>query len=167
MCAICVGLENNIEISKILEGTEKFELTKNRMEIIKTKTGVSVINDSYNASYDSVKAALEYLKITKGKRKIAVLGDLFELGDFAKEIHTKIGEEVYKNLPDMLITVGENIKFAAKKATELGMDSSKVFMYDTKEEAILKIKNETKDGDFLLVKASSPMKFKEIVKEIT
>ncbi len=105
LCAICVGLKNDIPIFKIMEGLENFELTKNRMEIFETKDKIKVINDSYNASYDSMKAGLEYLSKINAKRKIAVLGDMLELGDFSKELHEKVGEEVYKNKIDILITV--------------------------------------------------------------
>ena len=67
LCAICVGLQNNIEMEKIIEGIKEFELTKRRMEIKKGIKDCIIINDSYNASYDSMKAAIEYLR--KSKRK--------------------------------------------------------------------------------------------------
>ena len=105
MCAICVGLQNNIETSKILEGIGEFELTKNRMEIIEREDNVKIINDSYNANYDSMRAGIEYLGMTKDTRKIAILGNMGELGDYTKELHEKVGEEIYKNNIDILITV--------------------------------------------------------------
>ena len=96
------GIKNGIEIDKIIEGIGSFELTKNRMEIIE-KDGIKIINDSYNASYDSMKAGIEILSKTYAKRKIAVLGDMLELGDFAEELHKKVGDEVVKNRIDYLI----------------------------------------------------------------
>ena len=69
------------------------------------------IRDSYNASYDSMKAAIEYLA-TLRNRKITILGDMLELGEFSKELHEKVGKEVAKNKIDILITIGlesENI----------------------------------------------------------
>lgn len=157
----------NIPIERILEGIKGFELTKNRMEIIERKDGIKIINDSYNASYDSIKAALEYLKVTKANKKIAVLGDIKEVGEFAKSIHEKVGEEVYKNNIDILITVGENSKYVAEKALELGMKKSKIFIYNTNDEAIKKIQEVASEGDYVLVKASYGMNFKEIVEKIT
>ena len=117
LCAICVGLKNNIEMEKIIEGIKEFKLTKSRMEIVKGIKNSNIINDSYNASYDSMKAAIEYLGELKG-RKIAVLGDMLELGKFEKELHEKVGEEIYKNKIDILITIGkraENIANMSKK----------------------------------------------------
>ena len=86
----------NANLEDILQGIAEFQLTKKRMEIIR-KNEITYINDSYNASYDSMKAGIEYLKSVNSKRKIAVLGDMLELGDFAKELHEKVGEDVAKN----------------------------------------------------------------------
>lgn len=105
LCAICVGLQNDIDIGKILEGISSFELTKNRMEIIERKDNVKIINDAYNANYDSMRAGIEYLGSTKNTRKIAILGNMGELGEYTKELHEKVGEEVHKNNIDILITV--------------------------------------------------------------
>ena len=166
LCSICVGLQNGISMDDIIDGITEFELTKGRMEIIDRNDDVKIINDSYNAGYDSMKAALEALNATKANRKIAILGDILELGDFAKEIHEKVGEEVYKNNLDALITVGENAKYIAKNATKLGMNECKIFMFDTNEEAINKIESILKSGDCVLVKASWGMKFREIVERM-
>lgn len=137
------------------------------MEILKGIKNSTVINDSYNASYDSMKAAIEYLKELKGGKRIAVLGDILELGEFGEEIHRKVGEEVARNKLDILITVGELAKYIAETARKLGMNQDKIFSYDTKEEAIEKLKEIIEPNDFVLIKASNSMKFEKIVKEIT
>ena len=102
LCAILVGKNLGLSDKQIQDGIENFELTKKRMEIIKLKNNITLINDSYNASLDSMKASIKYLSELKGKRKIAVLGDLFELGDYSEKIHRKIGEEIVKNKIDLL-----------------------------------------------------------------
>ena len=162
LCAICVGLNNDIPMEKIIEGIKDFELTKRRMEIKKGINNTTIINDCYNASYDSMKAGIEYLGSLKGGKKIAVLGDMLELGSFERELHEKVGEELYKNNIDILITVGNLAKYIAKKAEELGFSKEKIFTYDTKEEAIEKIKSIAGSNDYILVKASNSMKFNEI-----
>ena len=167
LCAIAVGKYFNIEINKIIEGIKEFELTKRRMEVTKNKIGATIINDAYNASYDSMKASIEYMAGIKGNKKIAVLGDMLELGEFEKELHEKVGEEVAKNKIDILITVGKAAKHIAKKAEELNMNSKNIFEYETKEEAINKIKEIMQKDDVILIKASNGMKFDEIVKQIT
>jgi len=149
-----------------LNGIKEFKLTSRRMEIEKGINGSTIINDCYNAGYDSMKAALEYLKDLKGGKKIAVLGDILELGSFEKEIHEKVGEEVYKNKIDVLIIVGKLAKGISKKANELGFPQDKIFEYDTKENAIEKLKKIISKGDYILIKASNAMKFNEITNSI-
>ena len=163
LSAICVGLKNNIEMEKIIQGIEEFELTKNRMEILEGANGIKIINDCYNANYDSMKAAIQYLGNIKENRKIAILGDMLELGEFSKELHEKVGEEVYKDKIDILITVGENSKNICQKAISLGMGKDNVFSFDKNEDAIQKIKEIIKKDDNILIKASNSMHFKEIV----
>lgn len=166
LCAICVGIENDIPDESILEGIKHFELTKRRMEIIERGDGIKIIDASYNASYDSMKAEIEALLEFKSDRKIAILGDMLELGEYARELHEKVGEEVYKNNVDILITVGENSKYIAKKALDLGMKAENVFIYDINENAISKIKDIMKIGDAILIKASNGMNFNDIVRSI-
>ena len=165
LAAIAVGLENNIEPEKIIEGISEFSLTKRRMEILKNKNNITIINDCYNASYESVKAALEYLSSISANRKIAVLGDVLELGEFSKQMHQKMGEEVINNKIDILVTVGKE----AKAIVELVKDKSKkieVYSYDNNIDASNLLKDIMKENDIILVKASNGMHFEEIVESI-
>lgn len=163
LVAMAVGETCNVDIGNIINGIAKFELTKKRMEITK-KNEITIINDSYNASYDSMKAVLEYLKTVKAKRKIAVLGDMLELGEFSKELHQKVGEEVAKNNIDILITVGEMANNIADKAKENGVKNTVSFLDN--EKAVNYIKEILKPEDIILFKASNSMKFGEIVEKI-
>ena len=115
LSAICVGKLLDIQMNKIIEGIKNFELTKNRMEI-KNVNGITIINDCYNANFDSMKASIESLAKMSGKRKIAVLGDMLELGEFSKKLHSDLGGEIYSNNIDILITVGEESKNIAQTA---------------------------------------------------
>lgn len=162
LCAIAVGNLLNISPENIIKGIETFTLTKNRMEIDKIKDNVTVINDAYNASYDSMKAALEYLKELPGNRKIAVLGDMFELGEFAEEIHRKVGIEVFTHKIDVLVTVGELAKYIADEVKYLGMQKEKVIAVDTTKEAIEYLNKNLAKDDVVLLKAAHGMNFVEI-----
>lgn len=162
LCAIAVGKVLKIDIENIAKGIEKFELTKKRMEIEKLQNNVTLINDSYNANYDSMKAAIEYLGNRK-TRKIAVLGDMLELGEYAKTLHQKVGEEIVKNKIDILITVGELSKEIAKIAEN---KIEKIYKCENNEEAINIIKNIIKKEDTILLKASNSMNFSEIAESL-
>lgn len=166
LCAIAVGKALGISNEEIIKGISNFELTKKRMEIIKTKNNNLIINDCYNASYDSMKAAIEYLG-TLNNRKIAILGDMLELGEFSKELHEKVGKEVAKNKIDILVTIGTEAKNIAIGAEKEGMPENSIYEFSTKEDAMSKIKKMVKANDNILVKASNAMKFDEITKELS
>ena len=166
LCAIAIGKLFNINMPDILDGIANFELTKRRMQVEKNKNGITIINDCYNANYDSMKAAIEYLgKINAGK-KIAVLGDMLELGEFSKMLHEKVGEEVAKNSIDVLITVGELSKNIASKAQEKGLNKENIFVCEENLEAVKIINDIAKQGDAILLKASNGLNFQEIFNEI-
>lgn len=166
LCAIAVGKLLNISNVDILNGIKEFKLTKNRMDVKKNNNNVTIINDCYNANYDSMKAAIEYLSKINAKRKIAVLGDMLELGEYSKNLHEKVGEEIAKNKIDILITVGNEAKNIVKKATELGINKENTYNFNTNEQAIILIKNTLKPEDAILIKASNGMHFNKIVEEI-
>lgn len=166
LCAITVGKLLEIQIEDILKGIEEFELTKRRMDIKKNDKGITIINDSYNANYDSMKAAIEYLGKMSEERKIAILGDMLELGEYSKELHEKVGEEVVKNGIDILVTVGKEAEYIVNKAQELGIKKENTYNFNTTDEAIELLNNILKSNDIVLVKASNGMRFDRIVEKL-
>ena len=166
LCAVSVGKMLNLSNEEIKNGISNFELTKKRMEIINLKNNIKLINDAYNASEDSMKAAIKYLSEINGKRKIAILGDMFELGDFAEELHRKVGEEVAKNNIDLLYLIGENSKFIQEEAIKNGININNIIYFNSREEIIEKVKKEMKEDDVILLKASNGMKLFEIAEKL-
>ena len=136
------------------------------MDITNLKNGVTIINDSYNASFESMKASLNYLEKQNCKRKIAVLGDMFELGEFSKELHINVGKEVVKNKIDILVCAGKNAKYIVESAKEEGMDSKNIYYFQETEEMEKFLKTIWNSGDCILFKASNGMKFFEIVENL-
>lgn len=166
LCALTVGKALGIETKKIIKGIESFELTKKRMDITTLKNGVKIINDAYNASFESMKASLKVLFEFKENRKIAVLGDMFELGDFSKELHEKVGHEVVENKIDILICNGENSKNIVEQAKKDGMNEDKIYYFENKKEILETLEKIAKPGDIILFKASNGMKFYELAEEM-
>lgn len=164
LCATTIGKLCNLNDNEIKYGIKNFSLTKKRMEISKTENGVTIINDSYNASFESMKASIEYLASTNSKRKIAVLGDMFELGDFSEELHRKVGIEVAKNKIDILYCIGENSRYIVEEAEKNKME--KIYYFNNKGELIDNLQNTLKYDDAVLFKASNGMKLFEIVEEL-
>lgn len=162
LCAMLAGSLLNIEIEDMKKGIEGFELTKKRMEVIELPNGAKIINDAYNASLESMQASLRYLEGYKNNRKIAVLGDMFELGEYAEELHRKVGKEVAKRDIDVLLCSGENSKFIVEEAKKADGELKEIQYFETKEEILEYLKNHIKENDVILVKASNGMKFYEI-----
>lgn len=164
LCALSVAKVFEIPIERALKGIENFELTKKRMEIKQAKCGAMVINDCYNANYDSMKAALDYMSKLPNPRKIAVLGDMGELGEYSQEIHEKIGEVVAQDNIDILICVGTEVKSLINKAKENGIENT--YICNSNEEAIKLLNKTLQKDDVVLIKASNYMKFTEICEAI-
>ena len=165
LCALSIGKVLGIEIEKIKKGIEEFKLTKKRMDITELKNGIKIINDAYNASPEAMQASLKALSEFKKNRKIAVLGDMLELGKFSKELHEKVGEETYKNKIDILICSGNNAKYIAQKAKE-NMKQENVYYLEKIEEVRKLLPKIMKSGDVILFKASNRMKFYELAEEL-
>lgn len=166
LCAISVGKILQIEKEKIKKGIETFELTEKRMDIITLKNGAKIINDAYNASLESMQASLQYLSKRKDQRKIAVLGDMLELGEYTQKLHEQVGEEVYHNKIDILMCAGENARHIAKRAKEMGMLEKNVYYFKDTKELEKRLETIIKSGDVVLLKASNGMRFFDIAERM-
>ncbi len=163
LSAFAVGLEYGISPENIAKGLENYAPSGMRQRI-REAGGITVIEDCYNASPDSQKAGLNSLcKIAKD-RKIAVLGDMLELGDYSETAHRSVGEYVAECKVDMLYTFGEQSKYMADSAKKSGMNN--VFAFTDKSELTEAVLNEIKIGDTLLFKASRGMKLEEVFEKI-
>lgn len=163
LCAISIGDLLKVEIEKMITAIKEFENTGKRNEI-KEINGIKLINDYYNANFDSMKAGLETLSKITSKRKVAILGDMKELGKYEVELHKKVGREVEKHNVDVLITVGELAKNIAEEAKKLKVEQ--VYAFRSNEECIKSLQKIIKRGDAILLKASKTMWFGEIAKTI-
>ena len=135
------------------------------MSIIKKEKDITIIDDSYNANYDSMKYAVKYLGSLSG-RNIAVLGTMKELGNYSKELHKKIGLTVKNEDIDILITVGDDAYYINESAEENGFIKSNSYHFNNNQEAIDLLNKLIKSKDNILIKASNSLNFKEIVDAI-
>ena len=149
---------------EIARGVLRFAPTKMRMNILKRGDGITILNDAYNANPQSMRAAVEVLSKSGGDYKIAVLGDMFELGPFAPTLHAGVGAYLGKAGIDCLVAVGElarHIYDAAKDAMV-----PQVYWCETKEEAKPILAELVKPNSTILVKASRGMAFEELVDDL-
>ncbi|MEH7511653.1 UDP-N-acetylmuramoyl-tripeptide--D-alanyl-D-alanine ligase [Gottfriedia acidiceleris] len=163
LAAIAVARKLSLTWDEISSGMQNLEMTKMRMELLKNENGITIINDAYNASVTSMKAALLFASELKGyNRKFVVFGDMLELGDQEIAFHEEIGEEVVNLHFDFLYTFGPLSKFAATSAFEQ-MDSSRVKSFEEKNKLIEDLLQQVGPNDLVLVKASRGMKLEEVV----
>jgi len=139
-----------------------------RMEVVPLKGGEILINDSYNANPSSMELALETLVEAKGKgRAIAVLGDMLELGNFAKEAHEQIGKKVSELPIDFLLAMGEKAPMVVESAIRHGFPMEKARIVESYSEAISLLGQMIQNGDWVLVKGSRGMAMEKIVEGLT
>jgi len=165
LVAYSVGRLLDIKEELIKKGIENFELTKNRLDIKKNKNGVVIIDDTYNASFDSVKASLEILKNRKEPRKIAVLGDILELGNYSENIHRSLANEVINSNIDILITVGNEIKYLLDELKNSNYDKE-IYHFSKYDETYELLDNILKKDDVILLKASHSINLTEVVNQL-
>lgn len=160
LAAIAAGFAMGLTPVEVREGLSHLEATKMRFELQQVKEW-NVVNDAYNASPMSMTAAINTLsELTKG-RKIAVLGDMLELGSVSEEAHLHVGEEVAEHGFTALVTRGEMGEFIAKGAENKGMTA--VYRCASHEDAAEKLHELLQPGDTLLFKGSRGMAMEKII----
>lgn len=164
--AAAVALYLGLSLAEIAEGLSSAHTTGMRMEVFSSASGVTVINDAYNASPTSMRAALTTLRDMPAEgRRIAVLGDMAELGSLSDLAHFGLGELVPRNA-DILVTVGVCARRIAEGARAEGMPAEAVRPCGTVEEAGEVLDDLLAPGDVVLVKASRVMQLERIVEGI-
>lgn len=164
LAAAGVGLSLGFTLEEIKRGLEKTSSIGMRGEIIKLPQGITLINDTYNASPVSVRAALDVLSTIGGKRTIFVMGDMLELGEKEKDYHRQIGCYAGKKEVDVLLTIGELAFFAGEAAKKNGVRQ----VHQCKEhlQAVSFLKGFLQEGDTVLFKGSRGMKLEQVIDAI-
>lgn len=163
--AAALGSICHVSDERILEGIEKCLPEVGRQDVEVSPQGVTVINDAYNASPDSMRASLAMFSSlsVKGKR-YAVLGDMGELGDFAQSCHEGIGEIIPTFSLDYLICVGELAQYIAQAAQKAGFSQDRIFTTNSRVDALAELEARLEEGDAVLVKASHSMELDRVVR---
>lgn len=164
LAAVCVARELGLSTEEIRRGIEAAQTIGGRSNLIH-RDGLTIIDDCYNANPVSMKASVDVLAKAPG-RKLAVLGDMGELGSEEKELHAMVGRHFAGRGIDALFCTGE-LSAELARAVEACSPTTGVYYFDTKEALIEALDRYKKSGDTILVKASHFMGFQEIVKRLT
>lgn len=166
LAAVAIGLRFGFNLVKMSEIISKFQALPGRMKLMKGINESLIIDDSFNSNPSSALAALEVLRKLDVSRKIAVLGDMLELGEYCESAHREIGKQAPKSA-DLLFTYGSSrSKIIFQQAQDSGMEKDKTFHFEDINSLIKSLKEIIKSGDIVLIKGSRAMRMERIVKEI-
>jgi len=164
LAAVAVGIACGVKPITMIPGLERVVAMKMRMERVQLLNGVQVINDSYNANPSSMFAALRTVGAAKrAGRFIAILGDMLELGDAAKEKHLELGKNAASFGVTRLFVVGARARDVAEGAAKEGFDKKNITVASGADDIKKDVLNELKTGDIVLVKGSRGMGMELIV----
>lgn len=170
--AIAAGTRLGIKPKEAIEALADTKFSSGRLEIDR-RENLTVVNDAYNASPESMKSGIEMLMASRADRHVAILGDMFELGDESEALHASVGTFAVQAGLELLITIGKNSEAIAKAAEaanhSIGLEhgtGTKVLYYQNKESAIKEINDILRDKDLVLVKASRGMKLEDVISAI-
>jgi UDP-N-acetylmuramoyl-tripeptide--D-alanyl-D-alanine ligase len=158
--AAAVGLAASMDLATIATALERGWGVPHRVELVRLR-GVTVIDDSYNASPGSVVAALELLEGLPGRR-VAVLGEMLELGDAHESGHRTVGEAAAR-IVELLVVVGADARGIVEGALEAGLDPSRIRHVAGVDEALDVLPPRLREGDVVLVKASRGIELDRLV----
>jgi len=162
---VSIGIAFGINLLKIVESLASYRPARGRGNLIPGVKGTYIIDESYNASPLSMHAALDTLRDLPAKRKIAILGDMLELGQYSLEAHEYLGE-IAGEVVDVLVTVGPRAKFIAEGMKTKGAKSKIIVSFETADEAKIPVQDLIRKGDLILIKGSHALGLEKIVEEI-
>lgn len=163
LSAVAVGLEMGLSLEEMKAGIENFVPTKNRMNVMKLDNGITVLNDVYNANPVSMKASLDILANADG-RKVAILGFMGELGDYAAQMHEEVGAYAAEKGTELLFCIGKFSEYIEQGAKNKGI--KEIHRYDSQEDFWNHGLVLLEKGDSILVKASRSMALEKTVEKI-
>lgn len=165
LAAIACARELGCDLLESINAISKHVTPPGRLSLIEGINDSYIIDDSYNSSPVAMDAALVVLNDIEGNRKIAVLGDMLELGKFTEEEHRAVGEKV-AGIADILVTVGPRAKLIADEALLHGFPQKEVYIFDTSKSAAAFLEGIVENGDIVLIKGSQGVRLERAVEAI-
>lgn len=165
LAAIAASDAFDINLVEASENLKDLRFPPGRMSLIGGVKNTTIIDDTYNASPESMLSALDSLSEFGAMRRIAVLGDMLEIGSYTEEGHRRIGRKAAE-IADLLFLVGDKMAFTEEEAKKCGMREDQIKRFGTSEEAAKPVELAMQEGDLVLVKGSQGMRMEKIVVEI-
>jgi UDP-N-acetylmuramoyl-tripeptide--D-alanyl-D-alanine ligase len=167
LAATAVALQFDVPLASIAERAARLRPATHRGEIIRLRDGVTVIDDSYNANPTATRRAIDVLASASGRRRVAVLGEMLELGDYATALHEDVGRAIASAGIDLLVAVGGAAAEAlATAAVTAGMAADRVRQYANSNRAADAVATLIEPGDVVLVKGSRGVRTERVVERL-
>lgn len=167
LAAAALGVNEGIPLINIKKALERVEPAEHRMQVISGFNGSIILDDTYNSSPAAVEEALETLNHVKARRRIAVLGEMKELGEYSEKLHRDIARKIYADKVDLVLVGGGDAQYIADELLHLGFIPERLHYGLSNTQIVSKLLKLVARGDVVLVKASRDVKFNEIVQRIT
>ena len=170
LLAVAVGGQLGVPLESMAKALMRFEAPTMRLELLTASSGAQIISDCYNAAPDSMVGALQTLaetSVASGGQRIAVIGEMRELGNFAAEAHKMVGRVAAKLKLDFLVLVGEATQNLSAAAIAGGFPREKIHYFDKTENAAEAIAFIAQKDDVILVKGSRAMQLEKVVAALT
>lgn len=161
MAAATVGTLLELSVEEILRGIKSIKPVGGRSNVLQM-AGRTVIDDCYNANPVSMKAAIDLLSMGEGRR-VAILGDMFELGADSDAMHGEVGVYAVKKAVDVILCIGEKSRYMYEAARKAKKEEQEIYYFPTREKLLEKLPGLIKEGDTILVKASHGMGFDKVI----
>ncbi len=165
LAGAAAGIIYGMNLVEISEALSLYKAPSGRLKLVEGEKESWILDDTYNASPQSTHAAIDVLRDLPAKRKIAVLGDMLEIGKFTIQSHQKVGDQL-KDVADIVITAGPRAKFIVQELMDHGFPSDKAMNFYDSRDAGRELEKLIQPGDLILVKGSQAMRMERVVEEV-
>jgi len=166
LAAVGIGHALSLAFEVMIDEIPRLTPFSGRGELIRLGRGLRLIDDSYNSNPKALAAALKGLASLPAKRRVAVLGDMLELGPTEEDFHRQAGRQVAENGWNLLLAVGPLARHIAEGARAAGLPEARVLTFSTSDEAAARISSLVEEGDLILVKGSRAIKTERVVERL-
>ncbi|OGE64506.1 hypothetical protein A3J13_02690 [Candidatus Daviesbacteria bacterium RIFCSPLOWO2_02_FULL_36_8] len=166
LAAAALGVVNKIPLTKIKFALESVEQQEHRMQVLNGPNGSIILDDTYNSSPSALEAAIDTLMQVNARRRVLVLGEMRELGQFSENLHRQIAQKIYKEKIDLILLGQGDIQFIADELKSLGFWDERIESNLPNSQIVAKLLKNLSKGDVVLIKGSRAVRLDEVVKRI-
>lgn len=167
LAATALGICNGLNLINIKNGLEKVQPVSHRLQLLEGINGFSVLDDTHNSSPAALEESLNVLNELPARKRVAVLGEMKELGSYSEKLHRAIAQKIYKDKLDFVLLGSGDVLYIKDELTKLGFPDDRVEVNLSNTQIVAKIMRYAAKGDLVLVKGSHAVKLTEVVQRIT